>query len=153
MFPSRGHVLCVALTVLLIGVLACTPVALALFTDSERGGPETVSSATLSPASSVAAAQVNCRTSKAIEVNVTWTESSSSYVTSYSIERSTNSNGYTVMGSVAAGKTSYTDSESLGYSTTYYYRVSAVYRAWSATSTTVSVKTLNKNCQSGASGS
>jgi hypothetical protein len=152
MLPSCRHILCVVLAALAAVALAGAPVALAIFTGSTAGGPETVSSATLSAVSNMAAAQVNCRGNKGAEVSVTWTESSSSYVTSYLVERATSGNGaYMVLGSVAAGKTSYTDSsESLGYSTTYYYRVSAVYRSWSATSTAASVKTLNKSCQSGS---
>jgi hypothetical protein len=148
MSPRRRAFACVAIAALASVVLASAPVALALFTHSAAGGPETVSTGTLAAPTNLSAAQVNCRFNKPGEVNVTWTASSSSYVTSYTIERSTGGNeSYAVLGSVAAGKTSYTDSESLGYSTVYYYRVSAVYRAWSATSAPYSVKTLNKSCQ------
>jgi hypothetical protein len=146
---SRRAFACLILATLASAVLVSAPVALALFADSEKGGPETVSSGAILAPTNATAAQVNCRVNKSPEANLTWTASSSSYVTSYSVERSTSSNGsYTVLGSVSASKTSYTDGESLAYSTTYYYRVSAVYRSWEATSSVSTLKTLNKTCQS-----
>jgi hypothetical protein len=146
--PSRRLASYAVPVVLATVVLACTSMAFARFTRSAEGGPETVSSAILSPASKVVAAQVNCRANKAVEVSVAWTASSSSYVASYAVERATGNGSYTVVSSVLGGKTSYTDTESLGYSTTYDYRVSAVYQAWSTSSTTTVVKTLTKGCLS-----
>jgi hypothetical protein len=129
-------------------MLASAQVALAVFTHAATGGPLTLVTATLAPAKGLAAAQVNCRTNKTPEIEVSWTATSSTYATSYTVERATASAGpYTSLGSVAIGKTSYTDkSASLTYSTTYYYRVAAVYASWTATSTTASVKTLNSLC-------
>jgi hypothetical protein len=129
-------------------MLASAQVALAVFTHTATGGPLTVATATLAPAKGLAAVQVNCRTNKTPEIEVSWTATSSTYATSYTVERATLSTGpYTAVGSVAIGKTSYTDkSGSLGYSTTYYYRVAAVYESWSATSTAASVKTLDQLC-------
>jgi hypothetical protein len=150
MLPRRVHIALAISALLATAALASAQVALALFTKSAGGGPLTVATSTLSPATSPTASQVNCRTNKAPEIEVTWSATSSSYATSYTIERATASSGpYTSLGSVAFGETAYTDkSGSLAYSTTYYYRVSAVYRSWSATSTSASVKTLSKLCLS-----
>ncbi len=146
---SRRALACIILATLAGAVLVSAPDTLALLTDSAQGGPETVSSGSVAAPTGVASAQVNCRVNKSPEVTVTWTASSSGYITSYEVERSTSINGsYMALGSVSASKTSFTDSESLGYSTTYYYRVSAAYRSWSAPSSVSSLKTFNKNCQS-----
>ena len=129
-------------------MLASAQLALATFSKAVAGGPLTVITATLAPAGSLTSTQTNCRTNKSPEIYVNWNATSSSYVTSYAVERATASAGpYTSVSTVPAAETDYTDSSgSLGYSTTYYYRVKAVYRSWSATSTVASVKTLNKNC-------
>jgi hypothetical protein len=129
-------------------MLASAQVALAVFTHTATGGPLTVATATLSPPTGVSATQVNCRINKNPEIEVSWTATSSTWASTYTVERATASTGpYTSVASVAIGKTSYTDkSASLGYSTTYYYRVAAVYQSWSATSTPASVKTLNSLC-------
>jgi hypothetical protein len=139
----------VAILVLLVAVtLIGAQVALAVFNKTATGGPITISTSTLAPATSVSASQINCHNNKTPEISVEWSATSSSYATSYTIERATVSTGpYTALGSVTISKTSYTDSSgSLGYSTTYYYRVSAVYDSWSTASTAASVKTLNKSC-------
>jgi hypothetical protein len=135
---------------LAIAVLVCAPMALAVFNKSALGGPLTVSTSTLAAAGEVNATQSNCRANKGVEIGVTWSATSSSYATSYTVERATASSGpYTSMGSVEISKRSYTDSSgSLAYSTTYYYRVSVVYRSWSTASTVDSVKTLSKYCLS-----
>lgn len=129
-------------------MLASTQIALAVFSKTVTGGPLTVASATLSAPSKASASQTNCRNNKTPDITVTWSESSSSYLTSYSIERATLSNGpYTAVASVNNSETSYTDgSNQLAYSTTYYYRVSAMYKSWTAASSSASVKTLSKSC-------
>jgi hypothetical protein len=148
MLPRRRAILGVAFALLAVAALAGAQAALAVFSATAVGGPLTVATSTLSPAKSVVPTQLSCHVGKAPEIAVTWSATSSSYATSYTVERATATVGpYTALGSVAVGKTSYTDSSgSLGYSTTYYYRVTAVYRSWSATSTSASVKTLSKSC-------
>jgi len=135
---------------LAVAALVCAPVALAVFNKSTLGGPLTVSTSTLAGAGEVNATQSSCRVNKGVEIGVTWSATNSSYATSYTVERATASNGpYTSVASVEISKRSYTDSSgSLAYSTTYYYRVSAVYRSWGTASTVDSVKTLSKNCLS-----
>jgi hypothetical protein len=135
---------------LAVAALVCAPMALAVFNKTVVGGPLTVATSRLASAGEVNATQSNCRVNKGVEIGVTWSATSSSYATSYTVERATASSGpYTSVASVEINKQSYTDSSgSLAYSTTYYYRVSAVYRSWSTASTTDSVKTLSKNCLS-----
>jgi hypothetical protein len=144
----RRHISAAILALVAIAMLASAQVALAVFSHTATGGPLTVATSTLTPAKGVTATQVNCRTNKNPEIEVSWTATSSTYATSYTIERATAGTGpYTSLGSVAIGKTSYTDkSASLTYSTTYYYRVAAVYASWTATSTTAQVKTLDQLC-------
>jgi hypothetical protein len=148
MRPGRSHISAAILALLAVAMLASARVALAVFTHTATGGPLTLATATLSPPTGDTASQVNCRANKNPEIEVTWTATSSTYATSYTVERATASAGtYTAIASVAYGKTSYTDkSASLASSTTYYYRVSAEYLSWSATSTVASVKTLSKLC-------
>jgi hypothetical protein len=148
MSSLRSHAAVAILAFLTGAMLAGAHVALAVFNDPASGGPLTLITATLSPAKSVNPSQVNCRTNKSPEIEVTWTATSSTYATSYEVERATASAGpYTSVASAAIGKTAYTDSSgTLSSSTTYYYRVVALYRSWGAPSSAVSVKTLSKFC-------
>jgi len=136
------------LALLALAVLASAQVALAVFTKTATGGSMTIATSTLAAPTGPTVTQVNCRSKKTPEIEVDWAATSSSYVTSYSVERATSSNGaYTAVASVNAEQTVYTDKGgSLAYSTTYYYRVSAVYHSWTATSTVKSVKTLSSSC-------
>jgi hypothetical protein len=131
-------------------MLAGAPLALAVFNKTIAGGPLTVATSTLAASAKGTAAQVNCRTNKTPEIEVSWSATSSTYASSYTVERATASAGpYSSVASVAIGQTSYIDkSAALGYSTTYYYRVVTVFYSWSATSTSASVKTLSKICLS-----
>jgi fibronectin type 3 domain-containing protein len=148
MRPGRTYTRVAILAILACVLLAGAPVALAVFTHTVTGGPLTVASATLASPGSVKATQVNCRTNRTPEVEVSWSETSSTYASSYTVERATASSGpYTSVASVPIGETSYTDkSGSLGYSTTYFYRVIAVFHSWSTSSTGASVKTLTRLC-------
>ncbi|HEV3318820.1 MAG TPA: fibronectin type III domain-containing protein [Solirubrobacteraceae bacterium] len=148
MSSLRSHVTVAVLAFLAGAMLAGAHVALAVFNDSAAGGPLTLISATLSPAKEVTPAQVNCRVNKNPEIELDWSATGSTYATSYTVERATAAAGpYTSVASVAIGKTSYTDtSGTLSSSATYYYRVAALYRSWSAPSTVASVKTLSKFC-------
>ncbi len=150
MRPRVRRSACGAGLLLAVAVLVCAPMALAVFNKSALGGPLTIATSTLAAPGKATATQVNCRNNKNPEIEVSWSATSSSYATSYSVERATVSAGpYTLVSSVPINDTSYIDkSASLVYSTTYYYRVSAVYHSWSATSTSASVKTLSKDCLS-----
>lgn len=148
MRPGRTHISAAILALLAIVMLASAQTALAVFTHTATGGPLTLVTATLAPAKGLTASQVNCRLNKNPEIEVSWTATSSTYASTYTVERATLSAGpYTAVASVPSSETSYTDkSGTLASSTTYYYRVSAVYRSWNATSTTTAIKTLSKSC-------
>lgn len=150
MSALRSHVTVAVLAFLAGAMLAGAHVALAVFDDPAPGGPLTLITATLSPAREVTPSQVNCRTNKNPEIEIDWTATSSSYATSYTVERASAGAGpYTALATVSANQqTSYTDkSGALASSSTYYYRVAAIYRSWSAPSSAVTVKTLSKSCQ------
>lgn len=129
-------------------MLVCAPMALAVFNKTVVGGPLTVATSTLAAPGKATATQIDCRTNKNPEIEVNWSATSSTYASSYTVERATASAGpYTAVSSVPTSETFYTDkSGSLTYSTTYYYRVSAIYHSWSATSANITVKTLSKLC-------
>jgi hypothetical protein len=148
MHLRRRHISAMVSVLLVVAMLASAQVALAVFNKAVTGGPLTVATSTLVAPAKVTATQVNCRTNKNPEIEVSWTATTSTYASSYMVERATASAGpYTSVSSVALGETSYTDkSGSLASSSTYYYRVTVVYRSWSAASTTISVKTLGKLC-------
>ena len=150
MRPGRTHISAAILVLLAIAMLASAQAALAVFTRTATGGPLTLVTATLAPAKDLTATQVNCRTNKNPEIEVSWIATTSTYASTYTVERATLSAGpYQAVGSVSSSETSDTDkSGSLASSTTYYYRVSASYRSWSATSTTTAIKTLGKSCLS-----
>jgi hypothetical protein len=148
MHLRRRHRSAAVSALLAIAMLASAQIALAVFNKTVVGGPLTVASSTLSSATGINASQVNCRIDKTPEIEVTWSATSSTYASTYTVERATASAGpYTALASVAISKTSYTDKSGLlQYSTTYYYRVTTVYDSWSATSTVASVKTLSALC-------
>jgi hypothetical protein len=148
MHVRRRHISVAISSLLAIAMLASAQIALAVFNKTVVGGPLTVASSTLSSATGINASQVNCRIDKTPEIEVTWSATSSTYASTYTVERATASAGpYTALASVAISKTSYTDKSGLlQYSTTYYYRVTTVYDSWSATSTVASVKTLSALC-------
>ncbi len=75
------------------------------------------------------------------QVNLTWTDSSSSYVSSYEVLRSTSGSSYAGIAQVSAGSSSYTDSTVQGLGTTYWYKVEARSPYGDATSSAVSVTT------------
>jgi hypothetical protein len=145
---GHRHISVVIVALLVSATLASAQVALAVFNKAAVGGPLTIATSTLEAPATVIAAQVNCRTNKNPEIEISWLATSSSYATSYTVERATASSGpYTSVSSVAVGKTTYLDSSgTLASSGTYYYRVSTVYRSWSAISSSTTVKTLSKFC-------
>ncbi len=144
----RGYTSLAAVALVAACALASAHVALGVFSKTAAGGSLTVASSTLSPATALNLTQVNCRIKKTPEIEVDWAATSSGYVTSYVVERATSSSGpFSERTTLPAEQTVYTDKGgSLTYSTTYYYRVSAVYRSWSAVTTVKSIKTLSSSC-------
>jgi hypothetical protein len=143
---SRYAYISIALLVASV-VLTSTQAAFGLFTAKATGGPITLATATLSAPKSVKATQQKCKLNHTPEIAVEWAATSSEAATEYAVERATSSNGpYIEVAIVPISQRSYTDNSQLGYSTTYYYRVSATVESWSAASSAVSVKTLGKLC-------
>jgi hypothetical protein len=75
------------------------------------------------------------------EVTLSWTDSPSSFVTSYTILRKSGGGGYSTVTQVAAGTTTYTDTSVSGLSTTYTYEVQANAPGGTATSSPGSATT------------
>jgi putative nucleotidyltransferase with HDIG domain len=75
------------------------------------------------------------------EVKLTWTDSSSYWVTGYEILRSSNGTSYSGIASVSSSATSYTDTSVSGLDTTYWYEVEALSPEGTATSAAVKVTT------------
>jgi titin len=74
-------------------------------------------------------------------VKLTWTDSSSYWVTGYEILRSSNGTSYSGIASVSSSATSYTDTSVSGLDTTYWYEVEALSPEGTATSAAVKVTT------------
>jgi hypothetical protein len=130
--------------------LATAGVAQAIFTVTAKGGPMAISSATLAAPATVTAEQTACKKNQPVTISVSWSKTTSSFATSYTLERATATNGpYTAVATgISIALTSYEDtSPTLESSTTYYYRVAPNYHSWSTPSTPVKVKTLNRQCQ------
>jgi hypothetical protein len=75
------------------------------------------------------------------EVTLGWSGSSSSWVTGYSILRSSNGSNFSQIASVSAGLRSYTDSSVQGLGITYWYEVVADSSYGDTTSEDMSVTT------------
>ncbi len=136
-----------AVVVLLVGVAAA---AEASFTRS-RSTSLTVSVATLQPPTNVSASNTNCNVLGSTSVRVSWTASSSTFVGGYEIHRATSSNGsYTLVGTVTGTPPATTFlNQSVGHSTTYWYKVRSTKTAWnwtSAETTPVSIRTPSTLC-------
>jgi cellulose 1,4-beta-cellobiosidase len=129
------------LGIALVAVLATASIAAATFASSVSTGPMALSSATLNAPGGLNAT-ANC-VKPNVSVSLAW--SASNFATGYTIYRSSGA-GYSAIGSVGSGTTSYTDT-SVGYSTTYSYYVVATYQSWTAQSSTASATTLNNKCK------
>jgi hypothetical protein len=123
--------------------------ALATFTAAASSGGMALSSATLAAPTGASALQGACTNNKPAVISVSWTASSSSFTTGYTILRAAGSGGpYTAIGTVSAGTTTFTDpSVTLAYSTAYFYVVDATYQSWTAQSAQAAVTTLSKLCK------
>ena len=122
-------------------VLATASIAAATFASSAATGPMALSSATLN-APGAMSATANC-VKPNVSVSLSW--SASNFATGYTIYRSSGA-GFSSIGSVGSGTTSYTDN-SAGYSTAYTYYVEATFQSWTAQSSTASATTLSKLCK------
>jgi hypothetical protein len=108
-----------------------------------------VTTGTLQPPASLAAAHSQCTKNRSDSVALTWAATTSAFATGYEILRDDGAGGpLDVIGTVGgASATSYVDGM-VGFSTTYTYAVRAVRNFWrSAASAPVSIATLGKNCK------
>lgn len=121
-------------TALLVSVMAFGAVALAtapkptsgLFTETELSAGNTISTATLQPATGLAAVPVG-----ADQIDLSWTASASAYTAGYNIYRgTTDSCCYGLIAYVAGGGTAAYSNTLLPPATTYYYVIEAVYQNW-----------------------
>jgi putative nucleotidyltransferase with HDIG domain len=74
-------------------------------------------------------------------INLSWTDSTSNWVTGYDILRSSNGSSYTGIASVSAGTTTYSDKTVSGLNTRYWYEVEALSPEGYATSSAASATT------------
>jgi hypothetical protein len=134
--------------VLAAAALGAASTATAQFTRLATGGSMSLASATLAPPTAVTALQTGCKNNKPVTITIGWTATSSAFATGYQIERATASGGpYSVVANVAIGTTSYVDADpTLGFTTTYYYRVLSTYQSWTAAAAQATVTTLNIHC-------
>lgn len=130
-----------------IVVLAAAATAAAALTNSVSAS-QTIATATLAAPTGLAVNQISCKKNSPPQIALSWTPSTSSFTSGYTIYRTTTSGtGYTQIGTTNSSTSSFTDpSTTLGYTTTYYYVVDATYQSWSARSAQSSVTTLSKQC-------
>lgn len=127
------------------GGLAAPAMAAAAFDDS-AAATMVVTSDVLLPATSPAAGAGTCTPLATDRTVLTWTASVSPWADGYEIARRTGSSGpYTVIATVSAVTTTYTDS-SLAFSTTYHYAIRAKRNAWRSADATTSRTTRNTFC-------
>jgi hypothetical protein len=110
--------------------------------------PQQLSTATLAPPTGTAAARGACFPVLSVEVDVTWTASSSTFADGYQVFRSATSDGpYTLIGTVAGRTTTtFTDAD-VTFLTTYHYVVQATRNLWrSVNSTQASFTTPTPAC-------
>ncbi|HEY8757526.1 MAG TPA: hypothetical protein VIN74_03425 [Candidatus Limnocylindria bacterium] len=135
-------------TVIAVAALCAASTATAQFTKSATAGPMSFASATLAPPTAVTATQTNCKNNKPPTNTIGWTATSSPFATGYRVERGTTNGGpYSLVANVAIGTTSYLDVDpTLGFTTTYYYRVLSTYQSWTGASGQVALTTLDNKC-------
>lgn len=123
----------VAAIACVLGATATT--AYATFTSSQTA-TQSISTQSLQAPTGVSAAVTSlCKATKAQQVTVTWTASTSAFATGYTIQR----NGSTVA-TVSATTTSWVDN-TVAHATAYTYTVLATYQQWSSGANAPSVTT------------
>lgn len=125
-----------------------TPAALATWSSSVSTGPMTVSTATLADPTNLTAANNSgvCikNTPSSLEVDLTWTATTSPRATGYTILR----NGTQVGTASPASATGWSDTTGkLAFSTSYTYTVESTVGGWTSPGATVSITTFSKLCR------
>lgn len=136
--PARAGAVAAVLVAVVVGT--SVPAAWAAFA-GQATASATYSSATLAPPTGLSATASCSLLIVGPQVALGWTATTSTYATGYTVERSTASGGpYTVLASLGASTTSYTDT-STSAGTTYWYVVVATYQSWSTPSAQASATT------------
>lgn len=127
------------------GALAAPAVAAAAFHDATVA-TGAVTTDVLLPPTTLTAGPGTCTPLSGDRIALSWTASASTWRDGYEIARATSAGGpYTVIATVAAGATTYTDGP-LSFSTTYHYAVRATRHAWRSSDVTASRTTRNGLC-------
>ncbi len=149
----KRRALCLVALGLAVAVVA--PVALGAWSSTVSAGPLPVSSATIVAPAGAAATTSACTKHDAttIQIAVSWTATSSTFATGYTIKRGTAAGGpFTSVGSVS-GRTTVTWTDTTGalaLSTNYYYVVDATFANWTSPDSNVAtVLTPDTNCHGG----
>jgi len=127
--------LAIALAVAACSIGGTATAAYAMF-DSSGSAVQPVSTQTLQLPTGVGATLTSqCKASKAQQVTVTWTASTSAFATGYTIQRNS-----TTVATVSAATTSWIDN-TVAHSTAYTYTVLATYQQWSSGASAAPVTT------------
>jgi hypothetical protein len=121
-----------AVVAVITGVLLAVSPASAGYETTATGGPQAVSAATLAaPTGLTATATCTIGIPNAtIRINLSWTQTSSTFADGYEILRAVGAGAYTTLTTVSGrGTTTYTDS-AVAYSTTYSYEAKAKKINW-----------------------
>jgi hypothetical protein len=145
------------LCVLGFAVAIAAPAALAGWSSGVSAGPLPVTSATIAAPTGAGATTIGAactmHVTSSIQVNVSWTATTSAFANGYTISRGTAVGGpFTSVGNVSGNSTvTFTDTTgTLGLSTNYYYVVTATFANWSSGNSNVAtVLTPDKNCHGG----
>jgi fibronectin type 3 domain-containing protein len=143
--------------VLGVVVVIVAPAALAGWSSALSAGPLPVSSATIAASTGAAATTIGAactmHVTSSIQVNVSWTATTSAFATGYTIQRGTAAGGpFATVGTVSGVSTvTFTDTTgTLALSTPYYYVVVATFASWTSPNSNVAtVTTPDKNCHGG----
>jgi predicted PurR-regulated permease PerM len=129
--PRRSRRLAAAVAVV-CSVCALAGPALAAFDAFAEGQSHTISSGTLAAPTGLSA---SCTLVPTPRVNLSWTQTSSTFSDGYQILRSTTSgSGYASVGTTSGrGTTTFVDA-TVSLSTTYYYVVKATRNSWTSPS-------------------
>jgi signal peptidase I len=128
-----GVACCVVVATVAVQVIGARP-ASATFAGSSSVSQGAISSATLFPATAVAA-EGGCQPSVSVpEITLTWTPTASTFASGYEIFRSDNSGGPYAPVSAVSGwtTTSYTDTSATDAAMTYYYVLQSITPDWSS---------------------
>jgi hypothetical protein len=109
---------------------------------------QTISSATLQPPTGTTAERGTCTPLLAVEVDLSWTATPSSFADGYEIFRSETSGGpYGSLGTVTGATTTAFTDDTVEFATTYHYVVQATRNLWrSVDSVQASVTTPSVLC-------